>query len=101
MSTKKKANLAPTANMAPIILTPPMILGAIDRHMTEFTNAVKNSDPLQLDATACLAHLNQVVPLLQSLQRTQAEHRAAQEAALAQHKAQQQGQNANGSEARN
>ncbi len=98
MSTKKaKATLNPAVTQKPIVLTPAMIVGAIDKHISEFLNAVRQNEVMNLDAKGCIAHLDQVRPLLESLAHTQAQFREMQIAAAQK----QQAQQANGSEARN
>lgn len=97
MSTRKQktAQIAPQATQSGIRLTPAMIVGAIDKHISEFLNAIRQNEVMNLDAKGCLTHLDQVRPLLESLADIQTQFRAAQIAAA------QKQQQANGSEARN
>ena len=99
MSTKKaKAPLAPQVTATQIMLTPSMIVGAVDKHISEFLTAIRQNEVMALDAKGCMRHLEQVRPLLESLAHTQDQIRQQQIAAA---QAKQAQQNAGASEARN
>ncbi len=61
----------------PMILTPNMIVGAMERHIVELVNALRSNDPMVLDIDKIRGHLVQLDPFLANLQKIQADARAA------------------------